>query len=292
MKTQYAPPGFDPTADDLPLESPKLSGCLLLIGIAFTIFFLGGQIVSLQRGEEPIPTVAQFPTALPTSTPSVTPEPSSTPTPLLTPTGTVEVLPTLTATNCASINCPLGTSEYVATRMAIFRLEQDALYATLTETVLPSRTPTPTLTRTVPPTRTLAAARGESGSSAAASGNRTQSTRLPAQPTVIVTFWLPPVANPLYTPPPNADQARLRGCYQPSAYGDGRPGPTAFWSDCPPIEWLCKNMAYYQHADCWRYMLTPTPTFMPTMTLTFTPTPTQIFGIETPDPNVYPNKKE
>lgn len=110
MRLQYAPPGYDPLKDDLPMEPPKLSAWMLLAGIGLAAFLVLGAVSSARRAEaeEPLPTVAELPTLPPTATTTFTPVatwtpyptytlgPSQTPYPTYTPMNTQVALPTMT----------------------------------------------------------------------------------------------------------------------------------------------------------------------------------------------------
>lgn len=113
MRIQYAPPGYDPLKDDLPMEPPKLSAWMLIAGIGLAVFLVLGAISSARRAEaeEPLPTLAELPTLSPTITTTFTPVAtwtpyptytqvsSQTPYPTYTPMRTQGVLPTFTPTS-------------------------------------------------------------------------------------------------------------------------------------------------------------------------------------------------
>ena len=83
---RFAEPGTDPTNKGLPLEAPRLSGCLIIGGIALAMLFITGQVLSANGPQEVenLPTVAVLPSLTPTLPPSHTPRPVSTWTPLPT----------------------------------------------------------------------------------------------------------------------------------------------------------------------------------------------------------------
>lgn len=83
---RFAEPGTDPTNKGLPLEAPRLSGCLIIGGILLALLFITGQVLSANGPQEVenLPTVAVLPSLTPTLPPSQTPRPVSTWTPLPT----------------------------------------------------------------------------------------------------------------------------------------------------------------------------------------------------------------
>ncbi|MCC6975536.1 MAG: hypothetical protein IT322_16135 [Anaerolineae bacterium] len=108
MRIQYAPPGYDPLKDDLPMEPPKISAWMLMAGVVIAAFFILGAVSSARRAEaeEPLPTVADLPTSPPTATTTFTPVATWTPYPTYTlvasqtpyPTYTPMVSPTMLPT--------------------------------------------------------------------------------------------------------------------------------------------------------------------------------------------------
>lgn len=88
---RFAEPGSDPTGESstLSVDGPKMSGCLIIVGIGLAVLLIGGQIAYSNRSaeaaqNEALPTVAQLPSITPSLPPSWTPQPVSTWTPLPT----------------------------------------------------------------------------------------------------------------------------------------------------------------------------------------------------------------
>ncbi len=126
---RFAEPGADPTSEASSLmDAPKMSGWLLIGGIALAVLF-GGQIAYSNRSaeaaqNEALPTVAQLPSITPTSPPSQTPQPVSTWTPL----------PTYTLYPTYTPSAPLPTT--APTRAALIQLTPTSIPTlALTESV-------------------------------------------------------------------------------------------------------------------------------------------------------------
>lgn len=101
-RIRFAEPGSDPTSEASGfMEAPKLSGCLIWLGIGLAVLLIGGQIAysnGAADAPEALPTVAVLPSLTPTSAPSATPRFLATwtppPTYTLYPTYTVPALTT------------------------------------------------------------------------------------------------------------------------------------------------------------------------------------------------------